>query len=44
MASLLRRRTIVETRECANLVELRLDDTELSVLVPGVVIVPAGDG
>jgi hypothetical protein len=43
MASLPRRRT-VEIREYANLVEVRVNDTVLSVLVLGVVIVPAGDG
>lgn len=43
MTSLPRRLT-VEIREYANFVEVRVNDTVLSVLVLGVVLVPAGDG
>lgn len=43
MASLPHRLT-VEIREYASLVEVRVNDTVLSVLVLGVVLVPAGNG
>jgi hypothetical protein len=43
MASLPRRLTL-EIREYANLVEVRVNDSVLSVLVLGVVLVPARDG
>ena len=43
MASLPRRRTTTEIRECANLIKVRVNDIVLFALVLGVVIMPTGD-